>query len=97
MKTTVIYRRYKSGDKSVVALFPEIEGDCSGNCLAYEHIGQHGAANYNHMVAITTPADAQEDDVIELHNELIGIGYELRIAKRRNRTGRPRAGRLTLR
>lgn len=87
MKTTVIYRRYKSGNKSVVALFPAIEGDCSGGCLSYEHVGQHGAANYNHVVAITTPADAQSADVIELHNELIGIGYKLRIAKRRNRKG----------
>ena len=51
-----IFRRWKdSGD--VIALFPAIPADIDGRyCLSYEHVGQHGAADFHGVVRRTLPA-----------------------------------------
>jgi hypothetical protein len=67
---------------SLIALFPLMsEGD--GLVNSYEHIGQHGAANYNHVIVDTTPARDYEDagndasySVVALMDELRSIGYD---------------------
>ena len=76
-KTTVIFRKWKSG--GVIALFPLID-ECVGRCLSYEHIGQHGIADYQRMLADSDPA--QPHEYADLKAELERIGYDLRIAKR---------------
>lgn len=84
MSTKVIFRRWKTDPKSVIALFPEIPHDIEGRyCESYEHIGQHGGANYILLVTRET-APATEQEYIPLLVELQRIGYDdLEIYKRR--------------
>jgi hypothetical protein len=76
----VIFRRWRDSD-AVIALFPEIPADIFGDfCEAYEHIGQHGAADYSVVIQATTPVEPEEAD--DLAEELTQIGYNLRPVKR---------------
>ena len=77
---TVIFRRWReSGD--IIALFPEIPADIFGRyCEAYEHIGQHGGADYWGVIQATTPVELHEAE--DLAEELTRIGYNLRPIKR---------------
>ena len=84
MTDIVIFRRWKAEPKSVIALFPRIDAG-RGFCSSYEHIGQHGGADYNHVIASTRPTYTNDDDVQELFMELtLQIGYTLRIQQRRS-------------
>jgi hypothetical protein len=76
----VVFRRWRdSGD--VIALFPEIPADIFGDfCEAYEHIGQHGAADYGVVIQATMPVEPE--DATGLANELTQIGYNLRPIRR---------------
>ena len=69
----VIFRAFT--DDSVIALFPTVPASPYGNeCMSYMHVGQHGAADYHHVLSMTRPApDALAD---ELHAELVRIGYD---------------------
>jgi hypothetical protein len=77
--TVVIFRKWSNGD--ILALFPEIPADNIGyECSAYEHIGQHGAANYGFCIQSTKPASISEAK--ELKQELEQIGYCLKVCER---------------
>jgi len=86
--TKVIFRRWKTGDKEVIAMFPDIDeshSNYAGELVSsYEHIGQHGAADYWQMLNKTIPAKLTDPDVIELKAELEQIGYNLEVRKRRS-------------
>lgn len=87
----VIFRMWH-GD--VIALFPAIAADVHGiNCLSYQHIGQHGGADYDTIVRDSRPATQRE--YRELKRELTRIGYRLRVVQRRTPAHRDmvRAGR----
>ena len=76
----VVFRRWRDSG-SVIALFPEIPADIQGRyCVSYEHIGQHGAADYNGVILATTPVNPRE--YADLAEELRRIGYNLRPIKR---------------
>lgn len=83
-KTTVIFRVWKSGSGKgdVIALFPLEKWDDRGMslCQSYEHVGQHGGANYNGVMNRTRPATPAE--YADLRRELEGIGYALDVRKR---------------
>ena len=80
MKTKIIYRKYKDGGE-VIAVFPELKypGFVSrkGLVLSYEHIGQHGEADYDHIMKITTIAFPKEYEVLKI--ELERVGYDLEV------------------
>jgi len=85
-KTKVVFRVFKRDTKNrkvadgdVIALFPEQrwEGWC---CSSYQHVGQHGGADYSYVVSVTRPAT--EAEIAPLKKELEGIGYELEVRKR---------------
>jgi hypothetical protein len=76
MKTKVIFRRFKD-DGSIIALFPDEIADMNNNCMSYQHIGQHGAADYNYCIKKTIAATPLEYE--PLKRELKTIGYELDI------------------
>lgn len=79
-KTVVVFRVWKKGGE-VIALFPSIPASVSGNlCQSYQHIGQHGGADYQHVIYKTTPA--RHEEYYDLMKELEGIGYNLKIQKR---------------
>jgi len=81
-QTLTIFRKFKEGD--IIALFPEVKWDRQGLfCSSYQHIGQHGSADYQGVVSITTLATPEE--YRELKEELESIGYTLKIRKRWNK------------
>lgn len=79
MKTQVIFRLWR---KSVIALFPYEIADMKGNCLSYQHVGQHGAANYSAIIYESCPAHPTE--FADLKTELEKLGYQLEVIKKRN-------------
>ncbi len=76
--TTVIYRRWPNGD--IIALFPDLPG-IYPYITSYQHFGQHGDADYGHVIASTRPV--KPADATELAAELASIGYDLRPRMRR--------------
>lgn len=80
-KTVVIFRKWKGGD--IIALFPGWE-ESPGRCSSFEHVGQHGPADYASVIAKTTPATPAE--YADLRRELEkDYGYNLTIRKQRSR------------
>jgi len=69
----------------VFALFPEDPASIDGNlCTSYQHIGQHGAADYDFCIARSRQASAAER--APLLAELRQIGYtDLLIRERATR------------
>ena len=84
MGDIVIFRRWKDEPNSVIALFPRIDSG-RGLCSSYEHIGQHGGADYDLVMTKTDRTNTEDDDVQELINELTNqIGYTLKIQQHRS-------------
>lgn len=73
----------RGNGSGVLALFPFIEATRGGSCLSYEHVGQHGAANYTGCIAATVVAKPSE--YAPLKRELETIGYVLEVRTRRPR------------
>jgi len=79
MAIPVIFRRYHAGP--VIALFPTEPADYLGKyILSYQSIGQHGAAEYDHVMKISSAATPWE--YMELKKELEHMGYKLKVKKR---------------
>jgi len=77
----VIFRKYKDGG-DILALFPYEDYTATGSmCMSYQHVGQHGGANYAHCLDITVNASPEEYE--PLRKELEGIGYNLVIRRKR--------------
>jgi len=76
----VVFRKWRDGF-GVIALFPEIPTDLYGYyCESYEHVGQHGGADFHGVIMNSRPANTEESaDLVE---ELRIIGYELRPIRR---------------
>lgn len=83
--TTVVFRKWKTlrrvhQSQQVIAFFPD-QVEPAGCVGSYMHIGQHAAATYPHPDTVpATPAE-----YADLKAELEGLGYRLRIVKRRVR------------
>ncbi len=78
--TPVVFRRWRD-TKTVFALFPTLPSDYEGRyCDSYEHVGQHGGADYFGCVHASRPASL--DEAADLKRELERIGYRLRVFKR---------------
>jgi hypothetical protein len=77
-KTIVVFRRWRNGG-DIIALFPGIES--SGyDCESYQHVGQHGGADFTGVIQVTNPARSEE--YADLKRELEQIGYNLEVRKR---------------
>lgn len=73
----VVFRVWKSGSGKgdVIALFPAVPADNEGKyCDAYEHVGQHGGADYSGVMRATRRATPEE--YAGLLKELTTIGYK---------------------
>jgi hypothetical protein len=80
---TVIFRRWKDGLQTVIAIFPEIDaGD--GLVQMYEHVGQHGGGDYGLVIDRTTSVRSTDVEVEQLKQELEDRGYTLRVRQRVN-------------
>lgn len=81
----MILRRWRpsiTADQSIIALFP-YEPETWRTCNSYEHVGQHGPADYGHVIASTRPVPANDPEGIALLAELTAIGYEPVVRQRR--------------
>lgn len=78
--TVVVFRRWRdNGD--IIALFPSQPADYRDHyCDAYEHVGQHGGADYHGVIQATKPVSLEE--ATDLIQELERIGYVLRPIRR---------------
>ncbi len=77
--TKVVFRRWRDGE--VIALFPDDTNPHDGTVTSYMHIGQHGAADYGHVISATHPARPSE--YRDLLAELKAISYmDLRVMRR---------------
>lgn len=57
-KTRVVFRTWKRGEATVVALFPDtLNGD---DILVYEHEGQHSTTSKESVIKTTRPATVDE-------------------------------------
>ena len=79
MTDRVEFRKWRD-DNEIFALFPDSPADHKGNVTSYAHIGQHGAADYDHCVDKSIPATPEE--FAPLQKELETIGYVLTIDNR---------------
>lgn len=80
----VVFRKWRAAPHTVVALFPEIDAGLSRSggaklCQSYDHVGQHGGANYEHVIRLTTAAKPEE--YADLKAELERRGYVLEVRK----------------
>ena len=78
-KTKVVFRKWKN-EGDIIALFPEIDQG-PGCCLSYMHIGQHGGADYSHVIKKTVPA--QKEEYADIEKELSFVGYNLNVRLKR--------------
>ena len=80
-ETIVIFRKDRTGWKDCFALFPELPSDEQGiYCTAYQHIGQHCAADYHGCLAQRAPASPAA--YRDLYEELERRGYNLTVRRR---------------
>jgi hypothetical protein len=87
-RTPVVFRSWSTSNAcdpdAVDALFPTLPGNADGSeCVAYAHIGQHGAADYFGVIARTRPARPAE--YAPLLAELRAIGYRVQVCAREPR------------
>ena len=71
--TRVIFRTYRKGG-DVIALMPELE-EAHGLITCYQHLGQHGIADYQRVMADTRLSTPEER--WPLQAELESIGYRV--------------------
>jgi hypothetical protein len=86
--TQVVFRRWRDSG-GIIALFPEMPSDINGYfCEAYEHIGQHGGADYHGVVRATRPAT--DEEAAPLAGELARLGYNLQPISRASQAAHER-------
>ena len=88
MSDIVILRRWQGAhglyNRDLIALFPEQPADEYGRTVtSYMHVGQHSAADYDHVISQTKPVLWWDREVMDLLNELRNIGYEPDVRKHR--------------
>ncbi len=75
-RVAAVFRKWP-GTGDVIALFPELPADANGwFCDSYEHVGQHGGADYQGVIFQTVAASPAESAALAL--ELKQLGYQLK-------------------
>ena len=74
----VVFRRWKAKPHTLIALFPTLPATHDGRyCMSYEHVGQHGGADYRGVLRRSVRVTQPEAEKDGLYNELLRIGYKL--------------------
>jgi hypothetical protein len=85
-KTVVVFRMWKAEPKGCFALFPFVPHDRNGlYCESYEHVGQHGGADYSGCIADSRPATPAEYAALKRELESPPYEYRLIVRKRKPR------------
>lgn len=83
-KTVVIFRVWRK-EGTVIALFPDIDGD--GHCSSYKHVGQHSPADRfspaDYKLVVSKTRLATPEEYADLFKELDHAGYNLAVRQRR--------------
>ncbi len=82
--TPVVFRVWRAKPGGVLALFPTVAHN-RDLCSSYEHVGQHGGADYTGCIRLTRPATP--DEIRPLAAELTACGYRLQIVTRKPSKG----------
>jgi len=80
--TEVIFRKFKDGNKEVIAIMPHQVCDTTGGVESYMHVGQHGACDYKGLLKTTKLATPTES--LALYTELEKLGYNLLVIRKQN-------------
>lgn len=82
--TRVVFRKWyrKEDGNSVIALFPDQQDPRTGTVESYEHVGQHGGADYIGVVSRTRLATPEEYADLKRELESVPYHYQLRVVKR---------------
>ena len=75
----IIFRKFPEGD--VIALFPD-QPEGRGRINSYQHVGQHGAADYQLIRELRPAKPAEYHDLLR---ELKNIGYKPCVRKKGGR------------
>ena len=81
----VIFRKWyrRCDGTGIIALFPAEDWDRAGTlCTSYEHVGQHGGADYAGVISRTRPATPDEYAALARELEAAPFGYRLIVRKR---------------
>ena len=82
-RTDVIFRKFTTGDREVIALFPRLPGTRDPmTCMTYMHMGQHCPTDYLSVIQATRPATPEE--YASLKRELERLpdgGYRIKVRK----------------
>jgi hypothetical protein len=87
-KTIVVFRVWRAQPKTCIALFPMEEeryGDGRRCCGSYEHVGQHGAADYRGVMQATRPAKPDEYAALKRELESAPYNYVFDVRERKPR------------
>ena len=89
-KTDVIIRRFRSGRKELIAVFPGLLGCCNdpSTVTTFMEIGGHCGNDYFGVVNGTQLVRGKGKEVKELISILKGYGYNLRVVSRMTRIHR---------
>lgn len=81
-ETYVVFRFWRES-KDVIALFPCEKADDRGHIMSFEHVGQHGGADYTGIIANSRPATEAEYAALKRELESAPYNYRLRVMQRR--------------
>jgi len=76
-ETIVVFRVWEG---EIIALFPANK-EPGGLVSSYMYVGEHGAADYGHIIHESRPASEYEYE--DLHAELEDRGYKLKVLKKK--------------
>lgn len=81
----VVFRKWNQRNGGgVIALFPDlIANHFNGTHESYEHVGQHGGASYDMVIASSKPATPEEYSALKRELEGVPYHYQLKVIKRR--------------
>jgi hypothetical protein len=80
--TPVLFRVWDKPNSGVIALFPDDVVDDEGHVGSYEHVGQHGGANYHLVMAASRPALPAEYAALKKELESAPYEYRFRVYQR---------------
>ena len=98
-KTVVVFRKWPANEQisyyrlrrdrlsgGIIALFPGIAERDLGMCSSFEHVGQHGMADYRGVIQKTAPACPEEYAGLKRELESAPYYYNLDVRTRRGKT-----------
>mgnify|MGYP003475260447 CR=1 FL=1 len=66
---------------TIFAILPYDLSDSQGNITTYQHVGQHSGGDYHVCLQQSRPAKPEEYK--DLFEEMTGLGYDLKVIKKR--------------